>query len=112
MIEIKLAGWILLPIGRDTISVDYINWQNRSWIVPKWMDVVNGDIRMPLRLIAPRFVKGHVPPQGPETLNIFKRLQLPDIILDADNSLSTLTPLIDVIERPAVFIRHSQAMVA
>lgn len=112
MIEIELGGWILLPIGRTTANIDYINWQNRSWLVPKWIDVVEKDIRIPIRLIAPRFVQGHVPPQGPEILNIFKRLQLPDIVFDADNSLSVLSPLIDVVERPALFVRSIQAMVA
>lgn len=112
MKEIDLAGWVLLPIGRAAVNVDYINWEKRSWLVPKWIDVPNKDIRVPLRLIAPRFVQGHVPPQGPEILNIFKRLQLPDIVFDADNTLSVISPLIDLVERPALFLRSMQAMVA
>lgn len=112
MKEIELAGWILLPIGKDTVSVDYINWQKRSWLVPAWIDFSDKNIKMPMRLIAPRFVPGHTPPPGPEILNIFTRLRLPEIVLDPNHKLSELAPLIDIIERPALFMRSTQAMVA
>lgn len=112
MKEIELAGWILLPIGGDTLNVEYINWQNRSWLVPSWIDLIDKNVKMPMRLIAPRFVAGHTPPAGPEILNIFTRLRLPEIVLDPNHKLAELAPLIDIIERPALYMRSTQALVA
>ncbi|QCJ00816.1 hypothetical protein [Agrobacterium larrymoorei] len=112
MKEIELAGWVLLPIGKTTMSIDYVNWQNRSWLVPAWVDVADKGIRLPTRLIAPRFVSGHTPPPGPETLEIFKRLRLPEIVFDANHSLDQLVPLIEIVERPALFMRSIHALVA
>ncbi len=110
--EIELAGWISLPIGRDIVHVDYINWQNRCWLVPAWISIADENLKMPARLIAPRFVAGHTPPPGPEVLNIFTRLRLPEIVLDPNNKLPELVHVIDIVERPSLYMRSMQALVA
>ncbi len=109
MEEIELAGAVMLPIGSSIRPVDYVNWNNRSWLAPVWLEAPHGNTRQPLRLIAPRYAPGFTPPPGPEVLNLFQRVQLTQHVLEQGFVPDDLVPLVEIVESPPVFIRVNSA---
>jgi hypothetical protein len=109
MEEIELCGTVTLPVGRSILSVDYVNWNNRCWLVPVWLEAPNGQTRQPLRLIAPKHAPGFTPPPGPEALNIFHQTPLTQHVLDQGFIPIDLAPILEIVESPPVFIRINSA---
>lgn len=105
MEEIEVAGTVLLPIGAHVMQVDYVIWQNRAWLAPVYLESPNGQ-RRPLRLIAPRFAPGVVPPPGPDVLNIFRQMPLPMTTLEQGFIPAELAPILHIVENPEVLIRR------
>lgn len=105
MEEIEFGGTVTLPVGGSILSIDYVNWNNRSWLTPVWLEARNGQTRQPLRLIAPKYVPGFPPQSGPATLNIFHQMPLTQHVLDQGFIPIDLAAILEVVESPSVFIR-------
>lgn len=107
MEEIELAGQVILPVGGSMLRVDYINWQNRAWLAPIWLDAPDGKTRIPLRLIAPKYAPGFTAPPGPEVLQIFRQMPLTPHALDQGHVPADLATIVEIVENPPVFLRVS-----
>lgn len=107
MEEVTIGGTILLPVGATICDVTFINWNNRSWLVPVWMQSPDGKIRRPLRLVGPRFAPGHTCPPGPDVLEIFQQIILPRSVLEQGHIPPELKPAVEIIENPAIFVTVS-----
>ncbi|MDX0530757.1 hypothetical protein [Sinorhizobium medicae] len=106
MEEIEVAGTVILPIGANVMQVDYVIWQNRAWLAPVYLEAPNGQ-RRPLRLIAPRFAPGFVPPAGADVLNIFQRMPLSMATLEQGFIPDDMMPILHIVENPNVFVRSA-----
>ncbi|MGV4794097.1 hypothetical protein [Rhizobium sp. F40D2] len=107
MEEIEIAGQIMLPLGGSVVMMDYVNWQNRSWFAPVWLeDITTGQIR-PLRLVAPRYAPGFTAPAGLEVLQIFQNMPLPESVYQQGHVPTELATLVEIIENPPVFRQRS-----
>ncbi len=104
MEEIVIAGQILMPMGGAIMRVDYVEWQNRAWIAPIWIETPDRRTRRPLRLIAPRMAPGFAAPPGPEMLQIFTQMPLPAPTLEQGHVPYDLRNLVEIVENPPVFI--------
>ncbi|TBE67441.1 hypothetical protein [Rhizobium ruizarguesonis] len=103
MEEIEIAGQVMLPMGGGVVTMDYVNWQNRSWLAPVWIeDIASGQIR-PLRLVAPRMAPGFSAPPGPELLHTFQQMPLPESLYQQGHIPAELANLVMVVENPPVF---------
>ena len=103
MEEIEIAGQIILPIGGGVVTMDYVNWQNRSWLAPIWIEPVAGGQIRPLRLVAPRMAPGFSAPPGPELLHMFQRMPLPESLYQQGHIPAEFANLVVVVENPPVY---------
>jgi len=103
--EIEIAGQVVLTMGGSVVTMDYVNWQNRAWLAPIWIeDIVSGRIR-PLRLIAPRMAPGFTAPPGAGMLQIFQQMPLPGTVYEQGHIPDELSNMVEIVENPPVF-RH------
>lgn len=103
MEEIEIAGRVMLPMGGGIVMMDYVNWQNRSWLAPVWIeDIASGQIR-PLRLIAPKMAHGFAAPPGPEFLQMFQQMPLPESVYEQGHIPDEFANIVVVAENPPVF---------
>ena len=104
MEEVSVLGQILLPMGASIGRMDYISWQNRCWLVPHWLEAPNGD-RTPLRLVAPKVAAGYAAPPGPDLLEIFRNMPLPQSTYDQGHILPELANFVVIVENPPVVVK-------
>lgn len=104
MEEVSVLGQILLPVGGSIGYMDYISWQNRCWLVPHWLEAPNGD-RTPLRLVAPKMAAGYSSPPGPDVLEMFRNMPLPQPTYDQGHIPADLANVVLIIESPPVVVR-------
>ncbi|TLX12130.1 hypothetical protein [Rhizobium sp. MHM7A] len=103
MEQIEIAGQIMLPMGGGVVMMDYVIWQNRCWLVPIWLEPIAGGQIRPLRLIAPRMAAGYAAPPGPELLQTFQQMPLPESVYQQGHIPAEYANLVAVVESPPVF---------
>lgn len=104
MDEVEISGAVVLPIDGCLMSIDYIEWQGRAWLVPIWIEDNEG-CRRPARLIGPNFCPEGPPVRGPSILQIFREMPLTSVVLVRGAASGTYSPILEIIERPNVCVR-------
>jgi len=103
MEEVEIAGQLKVPLGGGVATMDYVRWRNRCWLVPIWLEPVTGGRIRPLRLIAPRIAPGYEAPAGPELLQLFQNMPLPESVYLMGHIPANLANIVMIVESPPVF---------
>lgn len=98
----------MLPVGPNVLQVDYVFWQDRAWLSPVWLQSPDGAMR-PIRLIAPRFAPGIVPPPGADVLTFFQKIPLTQPTLEQGFIPEGMANVLHIVENPNVFVRSGVA---
>ncbi len=86
----------------EVLSIDAIQFEGRSWIVPIWLAPLGGSKKRPIRIIAPRFPPG-VNVNDPDLLqSFFQGVQLPRALLKQGFLPQELERLVEVRENPDI----------
>lgn len=56
MDEIEINGQVMLPLGGNIVMMDYVNWQNRSWLVPMRIEDIAAGRIGPFRSLLPEWL--------------------------------------------------------
>jgi hypothetical protein len=110
MQEVQIGGTVMIPVGNSIWTVAYVEWNNRAWLTPLWLQSSDGTKRRPVRLIAPKFAPGHTPIPGPDVLKIFQKFRLTAAVLEQGHIPAELGPIVEIVENPEIFIAVSAAV--
>ncbi|MGU9982334.1 hypothetical protein ACJ4V0_20055 [Phreatobacter sp. HK31-P] len=107
--EIEIQGMVPAMSGPSVRMIEWVNFQNRAWLAPLWLPSRDAKWMRPVRLIAPKFAPGHSPPSGPEVLDIFQQVPIPEALLDSLAPQTVSTPLLEILENPQAISKNPAA---
>lgn len=101
--KVKIGGTISLPIDDAVEAIDWIEYQDRAWLVPVWIVAPDRKTQRPLRIIAPRFAPGYKPIPGMAILGHFRERPLPKALLEQGHIPPKLEQVVEVHENPDIY---------
>lgn len=109
--EVEIEGTVVVQADDGkSYTVEWINFDNRAWLVPLWSVSDDDQWILPVRLIAPALSPGQAPIPGVEVLRLLgKAVPLPISLLENAAEPAEVPPLLDILEGPRIFSRNPNA---
>lgn len=106
----EFGGKITILSDGNILSIEWVTFEGRAWVVPQWHVSPDKQFLRPVRIIAPRFAQGIAPPAGPDILQIFGQMQLPQTLLEQGVIPPDIAPVVEVRENPELAVRNPDVL--
>lgn len=107
--QVEIMGVVDVQTEHACYSVEWVNYRNRAWLVPFWIESYDGQWLRPVRLIAPKWTPGHTPLPGVEILHLLQKGQVPSTLLENEEAPQAEWPQLNILEGPEIIARNPAA---